>query len=107
MEEVFSLYAEYGAVAIIVGLFVYLILNLMQSQRGQNENLDEIQQAISKMEAVLDNTMSITIKLVDRWNSESADQTRRHEKLTEELNDVTDVLMELKGAMSRINGRGK
>ena len=105
MEEIFGLYAEYGAVAIIVGLFVYLILNLMQSQRGQNENLDEIQQAISKMEAVLDNTMSITIKLVDRWNSESADHTRRHEKLTEELNDVTDVLMELKGAMSRINGR--
>ena len=107
MEEMFSLYAEYGAVAIIVGLFVYLILNLMQSQKGQNENLDEIQQAISKMEAVLDNTMSITIKLVDRRNSESSDQTRRHEKLTEELNDVTDVLMELKGAMSRINGRGK
>ncbi len=71
MEEVFSLYAEYGAVAIIVGLFVYLILNLMQSQKGQNENLDEIQQAISKMEAVLDNTMSITIKLVDRWNSKA------------------------------------
>ena len=105
MEEVFSLYAEYGAVAIIVGLFVYLILNLMQSQKGQNANLDEIQQSISKMESVLDNTMSITIKLVDRWNLESADQTRRHEKLTEELNDVTDVLMEIKGAMSRINGR--
>ena len=71
MEEMFSLYAEYGAVAIIVGLFVYLILNLMQSQKGQNENLDEIHQSISKMESVLDNTMSITIKLVDRWNSES------------------------------------
>ena len=104
MEEVFSLYAEYGAVAIIVGLFVYLILNLMQSQKGQNKNLDDIQQSIRKMEAVLDNTMAITIKLVDRWNAESSDQTRRHEKLTEELNDVTDVLMELKGAMSRING---
>ena len=107
MEEMFSLYAEYGAVAISVGLFVDLILYLMQSQKGEHENLDEKQQSISKMESVLDNTMSITIKLVDRWNSESSDQTRRHEKLTEELNDVTDVLMELKGAMSRINGRGK
>ena len=105
MEEIFSLYAEYGAVAIIVGLFVYLIMNLMASQKRQDECLDEIQQNLAKMGAVVDNTQSITIKLVDRWNSEASDSTRRHEKMVSELNDVTDVLMELKGAMSRINGR--
>ena len=105
MEEMFSLYAEYGAVAIIVGLFVYLIMNLMSSQKRQDECLDEIQQNLAKMGAVIDNTQSITIKLVDRWNHESSDSTRRHEKMVSELNDVTDVLMELKGAMSRINGR--
>jgi len=105
MEEIFSLYAEYGAVAIIVGLFVYLIMNLMASQKRQDACLDEIQQNLAKMGAVVDNTQSITIKLVDRWNSEASDSTRRHEKMVSELNDVTDVLMELKGAMSRINGR--
>ena len=105
MEEMFSLYAEYGAVAIIVGLFVYLIMNLMASQKRQDECLDEIQQNLAKMGAVVDNTQSITIKLVDRWNSEASDSTRRHEKMVSELNDVTDVLMELKGAMSRINWR--
>ena len=104
MEEMFSLYAEYGAVAIIVGLFVYLILNLMQSQKDQNENLDDIQQAISKMEAVLDNTMSITIKLVDRWNSESGDSTRRHETLITEINQLSDEIMRMSGAITRING---
>jgi|TARA_Y100000401_G_scaffold98144_1_gene85805 uncharacterized protein YoxC len=105
MEEMFSLYAEYGAVAIIVGLFVYLIMNLMQSQKRQDQSLDDIQQLLAKMGAIVDNTQSITIKLVDRWNSESSDSTRRHEKMISELNDVTDVLMELKGAMSRMNGR--
>ena len=105
MEEMFSLYAEYGAVAIIVGLFVYLIMNLMASQKRQDECLDEIQQNLAKMGAVGDNTQSITIKLVDRWNSEASDSTRRHEKMVSELNDVTDVLMELKGAMRRSNGR--
>ena len=103
--EYLDLYAEYGAVAIIVGLFVYLIMNLMASQKRQDECLDEIQQNLAKMGAVVDNTQSITIKLVDRWNSEASDSTRRHEKMVSELNDVTDVLMELKGAMSRINGR--
>ena len=101
MEEMFNLYAEYGAVAIIVGLFVYLIMNLMASQKKQDESLEEIQQILAKMGTVIDNTQSITIKLVDRWNSEASDSTRRHEKMGSELNDVTDVLMELKGAMSR------
>ena len=105
MEEMFSLYAEYGAVAIIVGLFVYLIMNLMTSQKKQDQSLDEIEQLLAKMVAIIDNTQSITIKLVDRWNSEASDSTRRHEKMISELNDVTDVLMEIKGAMSRINGR--
>ena len=101
MEEMFNLYAEYGAVAISVGLFVYLIMNLMASQKKQDESLEEIQQILAKMGTVIDNTQSITIKLVDRWNSEASDSTRRHEKMVSELNDVTDVLMELKGAMSR------
>ena len=101
MEEMFNLYAEYGAVAIIVGLFVYLIMNLMASQKKQDESLEEIQQILAKMGTVIDNTQSIPIKLVDRWNSEASDSTRRHEKMVSELNDVTDVLMELKGAMSR------
>ena len=101
MEEMFNLYAEYGAVAIIVGLFVYLIMNLMASQKKQDESLEEIQQILAKMGTVIDNTQSITIKLVDRWNSEASDSTRRHEKMVSELNDVTDVLMELKGSMSR------
>ena len=101
MEEMFNLYAENGAVAIIVGLFVYLIMNLMASQKKQDESLEEIQQILAKMGTVIDNTQSITIKLVDRWNSEASDSTRRHEKMVSELNDVTDVLMELKGAMSR------
>ena len=101
MEEMFNLYAEYGAVAIIVGLFLYLIMNLMGSQKRQDESLEEIQQLLAKMGTVIDNTQSITIKLVDRWNSEASDSTRRHEKMVSELNDVTDVLMELKGAMSR------
>ena len=101
MEEMFNLYAEYGAVAIIVGLFVYLIMNLMASQKKHEESREEIQQILAKMGTVIDNTQSITIKLVDRWNSEASDSTRRHEKMVSELNDVTDVLMELKGAMSR------
>ena len=33
-------YAEYGAIGVIVSLFVMMIVNLMKSQRTQNEDLD-------------------------------------------------------------------
>ena len=55
-------YAEYGAVGVIVSLFVMMIVNLMKSQRAQNEDLDNIRQAIAKMESTIENVEGIVIK---------------------------------------------
>ena len=41
-------YAEYGAIGVIVSLFVLLIMNLIRSQKSQTEDLDQIRQAIAK-----------------------------------------------------------
>ena len=46
---------------------------------------------------------AITIKLIDRWNKSDDKADMRHEKVMEEINDVTDQLNFLKG---RINGGG-
>ena len=43
-------YAEYGAIGVIVSLFVLLIMNLIRSQKSQTEDLDQIRQAIAKSE---------------------------------------------------------
>lgn len=48
MEEMFNLYAEYGAVAIIVGLFVYLIMNLMASQKNKMNRLKKYSRYLLK-----------------------------------------------------------
>ena len=93
---------EVGAIGIIVSLFVLMIMNLMKSQKAQNEDLDEIRQSFAKMESTIENVESITIKLIERWNkSDDVSQTHR-EDIVRELNDVTDDLAFLKG---RINGR--
>ena len=42
MSQIMSTYMEVGAVGIIVSLFVLMIMNLMKSQKTQNEDLDEI-----------------------------------------------------------------
>tara|TARA_R110002012_G_scaffold71432_2_gene183268 strand:+ start:85 stop:390 length:306 start_codon:yes stop_codon:yes gene_type:complete len=95
-------YAEYGAIGVIVFLFVMMIMNLIKSQKAQNEDLDQIRQAIAKSETKMGNVESIVLKLVDRWNRSDETSQRHREDIVKELNDVTDDLAYLKG---RINGK--
>ena len=97
-------YAEYGAVGVIVILFVMMITNLIKSQKAQNEDLDQIRQAIAKSETKMGNVEGIVLKLVDRWNRSDEISQRHREDIVRELNDVTDDLAYLKG---RINGKAR
>ena len=97
-----EVYMEYGAIGIIVSLFVMMIMNLIKSQKVQNDDLDNIRQNIAKMEETIENVEGITIKLIERWNKSDDTSQRHREDIVKELNDVTDDLAYLKG---RINGR--
>lgn len=96
-------YAEYGAIGVIVFLFIMMIVNLMKSQKSQNEDLDQIRQAMAKAETKMSNVESIVLKMLDRWNKSDDISQRHREDVVKELNDVTDDLAYLKG---RINGKG-
>ena len=95
-------FAEYGAVGVIVSLFVMLIMNLIKSQKAQSEDLDSIRQAIAKSETKMSNVEGIILKMLDRWNRSDETSQRHREDIVKELNDVTDDLAYLKG---RINGK--
>ena len=97
-------YAEYGAVGVIVSLFIMMIVNLMKSQKSQNEDLDKIRQEIAKSETKMGNVESIVLKMLDRWNKSDDISQRHREDIVRELNDVTDDLAYLKG---RINGKSR
>ena len=97
-----GLYAEYGAVGIIVVLFAMMIINLIKSQKIQNEDLDGIRQSIAKGETKMANVEGIVLKMLDRWNRSDEISQRHREDIVKELNDVTDDLAYLKG---RINSK--
>jgi len=101
-SKVIGLYAEYGAVGIIVVLFAMMIINLIKSQKIQNEDLDGIRQSIAKGETKMSNIEGIVLKMLDRWNRSDEVSQRHREDIVKELNDVTDDLAYLKG---RINGK--
>ena len=75
-----SAYAEYGAVGIIIVLFIGMIKFLQTS-----------------LTAKLLEVENICIKLIDRWNRSDETRDRRHEQLLEQINRITDDLKYLKG----------
>lgn len=85
MIEVF---AEYGTIGVMVALFAGQIMFL---QRTLMSKLDELE--------------DISVKLIDRWNRSDETRDRRHEDVLKEINDVNNDVKEMKGAISRINGR--
>tara|TARA_R100000687_G_C6439809_1_gene159926 strand:- start:132 stop:452 length:321 start_codon:yes stop_codon:yes gene_type:complete len=101
-----EVYMEYGAVGIIVSLFVMMIVNLIKSQKAQSEDLDSIREnlakSFTKLERTVENVEGIVIKLIERWNKSDEVSQRHREDIVKELNDVTDDLSFLKG---RMNGR--
>ena len=81
-----------------------MITNLIKSQKSQNEDLDQIRQAIAKSETKMGNVEGMVIKLIERWNKSDDISQRHREDIVRELNDVTDDLAYLKG---RINGKSR
>ena len=98
----FEAYAEYGAIGVIVSLFIMMFMNLIKSQKMQNEDLDSIRQSIAKAETKMTNVEGIVLKMLDRWNRSDEISQRHREDIVKELNDVTDDLSYLKG---RVNGK--
>ena len=97
-----EIYGKTGATGVIVALFIYMIMNLINSQKDQSEDLDDIHQAIAKSETKMNNVEGIVLKMLDRWNRSDETSQRHREDIVKELNDVTDDLAYLKG---RINGK--
>ena len=78
-------YAEYGAMGVIVLLFIGMIHFLRSTLM---DKLSEVE--------------DICIKLIDRWNKSDDIRDRRHEDLIKEINDISVDLNFLKG---RANGK--
>ena len=105
MAEYIELYGQLGAAGVICVVFLYLIVNLITSQKDQTEDIDDIRQHLAKCETKIDNMQSILLKMLDRWNKVDDNSIRHREQIVQELNDLSDVMMEVKGSVSRINGR--
>mgnify|MGYP003131927486 FL=1 len=92
----YEVWAEYGAIGVIVFLFVGQILFLQKTLMARLLDIENEEKA----------TRAIVVDLINRWNRSDETRDRRHEKLVEEVNDLGDIMNRVEGSVSRINGKG-
>jgi hypothetical protein len=105
MIEYMDLYAEYGAMGVVIALFVYGYIKQSSRADEQADALHGLMKENKEQSTRIANIEGIVLKFLDRWNRSDETRDRRHEDLTKELNDLSDVMMEVKGNISRINGK--
>ena len=105
MVDFLAVYSEAGMIGVVGAMFVYLVISLSQKSAKQQESLEDLRIENKGQSETLENMEGMIIKLIDRWNKSDEIRDRRHEDMVKEINDMSDVLMEIKGNVSRINGR--
>ena len=105
MEEFLTLYSEAGMIGVVGAMFMFLVYSMSKRASQQADALENLKIENEEQSTRIANIESITLKFLDRWNRSEEIRDRRHEDLVKEVNDMSDVLMEIKGSVSRINGR--
>ena len=104
MLDFIKIYSEYGMIGVVGAMFVYLVFSMSKRASQQAESLENLKIENEEQSTRIANIESIVLKFLDRWNRSDETRDRRHEDLVKEVNDMSDVLMEVKGSVSRING---
>ena len=105
MTDFLEIYSEAGMIGIVGAMFVFLIYNNVKKANQQADAIEALKVENEGQSKHIENIEAIILKFLDRWNRSDEVRDRRHEDLVKEVNDLSDVMMEVKGAVSRINGR--
>jgi len=105
MEDFIKLYAEAGMIGVVGAMFVFMVYQNAKRSDQQADAIEALKIENEGQSKNIENIETIVIKFLDRWNRSDETRDRRHEDLVKELNDLSDVMMEVKGQVSRINGR--
>ena len=100
-----ALYGEAGMIGVVGAMFVYLVVSLSNKSAQQQETLESLKIENKGQSETLENMEGMVIKLISRWNQSDYKLDRKFDAITKEINDLDNQVSELKGSMSRINGR--
>jgi len=100
-----AIYGEAGMIGVVGAMFVYLVVQMSNKAAQQQETLENLKIENKGQSETLENMEGMIIKLISRWNQSDDKLDRKFDAITKEINDLDNQVSELKGSMSRINGR--
>ena len=100
-----ALYGESGMIGVVGAMFVYLVVSLSNKSAKQQETLENLKVENKGQSETLENMEGMIIKLIGRWNTSDDKLDRKFDAMTKEINDLDNQISEVKGSLSRINGR--
>ena len=105
MEEFLALYSEAGMIGVVGAMFVYLVVSLSNKSAQQQETLENLKVENKGQSETLENMEGMIIKLISRWNASDDKLDRKFDAMTKEINDLDNQVSEIKGSLSRVNGK--
>ena len=105
MIDFLEIYSQTGMVGIVGAMCVYMVYHITKSSHKNADGIGDLMVENKGQSETMENMEGMIIKLIERWNRSDEVRDRRYEDLVKEVNDLSDVMMEVKGAVSRINGK--
>ena len=102
MTEFLELYSEAGMIGVVGAMFVFMVYTNAKRAEEQSKALGDLQIENRGQSETLENTQSMVIKLIERWNKSDDISERRRDDLMKEVNDMSDKISYLSG---RMNGK--
>lgn len=100
-----AIYGEAGMIGVVGVMFVYLVMSLSKKSEAQQDALENLKIENKGQSETLENMEGMIIKLITRWNVSDDKLDRKFDALTKDVNSVDNQISEVKGSLSRINGR--
>ena len=100
-----AIYTEAGITGVAVLLLVYMVFSMNKRGSVQEEALQDLKTENRGQSETLENTEGMIIKLINRWNTSDDKMDRKFDALNKEINDLDNQVSEIKGVISRLNGK--
>lgn len=100
-----EIYAEGGMIAVCGFLLVYMIVSMQKRMSDQQSALKELEVENRGQSETIENVESILLKVLTRLDKTDDRIATRFDNLVKETNDMDNQLSEIKGVISRLNGK--
>ena len=100
-----AVYSEAGMIGVVGALLVYMVFSMNKRGQQQEEAIKDLKIENRGQSETLENMEGMIIKLINRWNQSDDKLDRKFDSITKEINDLDNQVSEIKGVISRLNGK--